>query len=143
MRARSSSASERAALGHRLWRMRRRFYLNQAQFGRIIGCSFAQYSKYERGETKIPFAAILDLCRVLKLVPGDFVPDDEDRIEAAARPRRVGRPCLHARRWEAANDVGVPRRPEGDEGERSDAGAWVERSESGWDTEDTPSQGRW
>jgi transcriptional regulator with XRE-family HTH domain len=61
-----------AEVGARILRQRLKLKLSQVALGKLIGVSFQQVQKYERGHNAIASSRIPSLCRALQIVPNDL-----------------------------------------------------------------------
>ena len=84
-------------LGRRLASLRRYKGLTQAQLGEILDVSYAQISRYERGEQALKASEILKICEKLEVGHDYFFADEflpAARVAARGRKDR-GRIARH------------------------------------------------
>ena len=62
-----------AEVGHRIRQARVTAQLSQSALGHLIGVTFQQVQKYERGTNRVSIATLLAVCRSLDLNPSDIL----------------------------------------------------------------------
>src|ERR671939_185358 len=82
-------------VGARLRLRRAMLGLSQEKLGELIGLTFQQVQKYERGANRIGASRLHDLSRVLD-VPVSFFFDDMDPVRAPAIPSGFAEPAAEA-----------------------------------------------
>lgn len=72
-----------AAMGNKLFCIRKRLGLTQAQAAEAAGLSVNTYAEIERGVVNTGVESIMQICRALHITPNEFLL--EDNLQAAAR----------------------------------------------------------
>ena len=94
----SGETAINAEIGHRLRQARVVARLSQTALGNLVGVTFQQVQKYERGSNRVSIATLLTICEKLDLNPGDILSGlSGSGSELGAAPSRE-KPTLDALR---------------------------------------------
>lgn len=74
-------------VGHRIRVRRELLGLSQAELGELIGVTFQQIQKYERGANRISASRLYDAARVLRVPVSYFFEDMDETVENRRRER--------------------------------------------------------
>src|SRR4051794_6064752 len=72
--------------GRRLKRRRTLLGVSQERLGELLGVSYQQTQKYERGTNRIGSSRLYDICCILHLPAGDFLDDAPSPLAAPPPP---------------------------------------------------------
>src|SRR5437764_15181916 len=73
-------------VGRRLKRRRTLLGVSQERLGELLGVSYQQVQKYERGTNRIGSSRLYDICRILEVPAGYFLDDAPEPPPFAASP---------------------------------------------------------
>src|SRR5690349_3067599 len=73
-------------VGRRLKRRRTLLGISQERLGELLGISYQQIQKYERGTNRIGSSRLYDICRILDVPAGYFLDDAPERSTFATPP---------------------------------------------------------
>lgn len=71
-----------AAMGNKLFAIRKKFGLTQAMVAEAAGLSVNTYAEIERGEVNTGIESIMQICRALHVPPNEFLLDDDTHATA-------------------------------------------------------------
>ncbi|MBQ4580896.1 MAG: helix-turn-helix transcriptional regulator [Clostridia bacterium] len=71
-----------AAMGNKLYAIRKRTGMTQADVAEATGLSLNTYAEIERGEVNTGVESIMQICRALHVTPDEFLVEDTGIISA-------------------------------------------------------------
>src|SRR4051794_27017003 len=80
-------------VGRRLKRRRTLLGVSQERLGELLGVSYQQIQKYERGTNRIGSSRLYDICRILDVPAGDFLDDAPSPFAAPPPPAAPPEPA--------------------------------------------------
>ncbi len=61
-------------IGRRIQERRSECHMSQTKLGELVGLTFQQIQKFEKGINRVPASRLADIAAVLKAAPADFFP---------------------------------------------------------------------